>query len=169
MAFREYPHRSSEAQILWLHELDIELGKLNALDGLPLPDDFVFDYSPESLRVLEAAALAYQQQPGHASKIRLYIRGLGAYLGETILFTAGGHWDRSEHEGDDPAVIVDPVHKAGPVYVCDIVRTALDNATGGVFAEEHGWMQIAADAQREKDPAWRPVKVEDGIEPQQKG
>ncbi|MFG3117916.1 hypothetical protein ACGF4C_26455 [Streptomyces sp. NPDC048197] len=160
----EYPHSCSEAQTIWLDELAIEIGKLVARDGLPVPEDFVCDYGPESLPVLEAAALAYQGRPGGASRIDLYIRGLGAYLGEAILFTAGGYWDRSEHEGDDPAVIVDPVHKAGPVHVCDIVRRALDEGTGEVFAEEHGWMQIAADAQREKDPAWRPVKAEDGVE-----
>ncbi|WP_336047330.1 hypothetical protein [Streptomyces sp. CA2R101] len=163
MASSEYPRGSSAAQVIWLDELAIEINKLVARDGLPLPGDFVCDYSPESLPTLEAAALACQDQPGGASGIGLYIRGLGAYLGEAILFTAGGYWDRSEHEGDDPAVIVDPVHKAGPVFVCDIVRRALDEGTGEVFAEEHGWMQIAADTQREKDPAWRPVKAEDGV------
>ncbi|MFD8542519.1 hypothetical protein [Streptomyces sp. NPDC059649] len=159
-----YPHDGSEAQRIWLDEIGIEIGKLTARGGLPLPDDFVCDYSPDSLPVLENAALAYQAQPGGASSIDLYLRGLGAYLGETILFTAGGHWERSAHEDDDPAVIVDPVHKAGPVYVCDIVRRALAEGTGEVFAEEHGWMQIAADAQRVKDPSWRPVKAEDGIQ-----
>ncbi|MEU9113267.1 hypothetical protein AB0D04_16160 [Streptomyces sp. NPDC048483] len=162
--YPEYPHSDSTAQNIWLDELGIEIGKLEVRDGMPVPDGFVFDYSPASLPVLEAAALEYQDQPGHASRIDLYIRGLGAYLGEAILFTAGGYWDRSEDEGEDPVVIVDPVHKAGPVAVCDIVRTALSDGTGGMFAEEHGWMQIAADAQREKDPAWRPVKADDGID-----
>lgn len=163
MSRSESPHSSSRAQTIWLDEIAVEISKLTARDGLPLPDDFVCDYSPESLPVLEAAALAYQDQPGNAARISLYIRGLGAYLGEAILFTAGGHWDRSGHEDDDPAVIVDPVHKAGPVYVCDIVRRALSEGTGEVFAEEHEWMQIAADAQREKDPTWWPVKEEDGV------
>ncbi|MFD5427324.1 hypothetical protein [Streptomyces sp. NPDC127084] len=164
MPLSEYPHSSSQAQTVWLDEIAIEISKLIAHDGLPLPGDFVCDYSPASLPALEAAALAYQDQPGNAAGINLYIRGLGAYLGETILFTAGGHWDRSGHEDDDPVVIVDPVHKAGPVHVCEIVRRALGEGTGEVFAEEHGWMQIAADAQREKDPTWCPVKEDDGVQ-----
>ncbi|MGW2419457.1 hypothetical protein ACWC0C_09395 [Streptomyces sp. NPDC001709] len=148
----------SEASLtMWLDEILIELGKLGAL---PLPEDFADDFSPESLPVLEAAALAHQERGGN---VELLIRALGAYLGEAILYTAGGHWECSGYPADDPAVIVDPALQAGPVYVCGIVRRALDEATGGVFAEEHGWMQIAADAQREKEPAWRPVKKADGV------
>ncbi|MFF4284356.1 hypothetical protein ACFY0R_03395 [Streptomyces sp. NPDC001633] len=142
----------------WLDEILIELGKLGAL---PLPEDFADDYSPESLPVLEAAALTHQEQ---GANVDLLVRALGAYLGEAILYTAGGHWECSGFPADDPAVIVDPVLKAGPVHVCSVVRRALDEASGGVFAEEHGWMQIAADAQRERDPGWRPVKTADGVQ-----
>ncbi|MEU9497592.1 hypothetical protein [Streptomyces sp. NPDC048196] len=145
---------------MWLDEILIELGKLGAL---PLPEDFADDYRPESLPVLEAAALTHQEQGGN---VDLLIRALGAYLGEAILYTAGGHWECSGFPADDPAVIVDPVLKAGPVYVCGVVRRALDEATGGVFAEEHGWMRIAAEAQRGKDPEWRPVKAADGVQRQ---
>ncbi|MGW2405599.1 hypothetical protein ACWCXK_13835 [Streptomyces sp. NPDC001739] len=111
----------------WLDEILIELGKLGAL---PLPEDFADDYSPESLPVLEAAALTRQEQ---GANVDLLVRALGAYLGEAILYTAGGHWECSGFPADDPAVIVDPVLKAGPVHVCSVVRRALDEASGGVF------------------------------------
>ncbi|MFJ9852673.1 hypothetical protein [Streptomyces sp. NPDC101150] len=148
----------------WLDEVDLELGKIGCRGALPVPDDFPHDFSPESLPALEAAALEYAAREGY--RIDLYIHALGAYLGEAILYTAGGCWGWSGYSGygdGDPTVIVDPVHKAGPVHVCDIVRRALDERTGEVFAEEHGWMQIAADAAIENDPPWRPVKEEDGI------
>ncbi|MFE1771606.1 hypothetical protein [Streptomyces sp. NPDC059008] len=137
----------------WLDEIVVELSKLGAL---PLPEGFADDYSPGTLPVLEAAAIAYLEQGGNAD---LLVRGLGAYLGEAVLRTAGGHWEWSGYQEGDPVVVVDPVHKAGPVDVCGIVRRALDEATGEVFAEEHGWMEIAAAAQMGKDPSWRPVRV----------
>ncbi|WP_438297609.1 hypothetical protein [Streptomyces sp. HUAS TT7] len=156
----------SDLLALWLMRRDVEVGKLQAADGPALPDGFLFDYSPASLPVLEDAALAYQAQTaaeGHGSQIAFYTLALAAYLGETILHTAGGHWDWEGSEEDGtPLVLVDPVLKAGPVRLRDIVERALTEATGGVFAEEHGWMQIAADAQHQSDPAWRPIQTEGG-------
>ncbi|MFG2284961.1 hypothetical protein ACGFOU_02595 [Streptomyces sp. NPDC048595] len=141
-----------------MDEIAIELSKLGAL---PLPEGFADDYSAGTLPVLEAAAIAYLEQGGNTD---LLVRGLGAHLGEAILCTAGGRWEWSGCEEGDPVVVVDPVHGAGPVDVCGIVRRALDEATGEVFAEEHGWMEIAAAAQADRDPSWRPVKEVDGVE-----
>lgn len=155
-------HDNSAYLSRWLDEVDLELGKIGCRGALPVPDGFPDDFSPESLPALEAAALEYAAREGH--RVHLFVHALGAYLGESILYTAGGHWQWSGYGDGDPIVIVDPVHRAGPVRVCDIVRRALDEGTGEVFAEEHGWLQLAADAQREKDPAWRPVKEKDGVQ-----
>ncbi|WP_407287341.1 hypothetical protein [Streptomyces sp. BP-8] len=72
---------------MWLDEIGIELSKLGVL---ALPEGFADDYSPGTLPVLETAAIAYLEQGGNTD---LLVRGLGAYLGEAVLYTAGGRWE----------------------------------------------------------------------------
>jgi hypothetical protein len=135
------------------------------LTDVELPD-LRLDYSVESLRGLERSVLDRFGEPGDVSffEERLFLDGVAAYLGESMMRLAGGSWDWIP--GDDPegfpdgiplvrpdlAVGLDPV---SPVH---LVQEAVRSGDGERFTALYRDWERAVERAKQTQPSWRPRK-----------
>ncbi|GLZ78112.1 hypothetical protein Afil01_29190 [Actinorhabdospora filicis] len=121
------------------------------------------DYSAESLKAVEALLLDRVDTPTAllAPGNQALIRGVTAYLGETLMRLAGGRW---EWDGEEALVGADPATGLEPVSPEDVVLEAVRVRDGRRLAAVHSaWADAVADTSR-TDPRWKPVKEPTGAD-----
>jgi hypothetical protein len=137
-----------------LRHIDVELPDLH------------LDYSVESLRGLESSVLDRFGEPGDVSffEERLFLEGVVAYLGESLMRLAGGSWgwtagDNPEgFPGGMPLVRPDPVVGLDPVSPVHLVQEAVGSGDGERFTALYRDWEGAVDRAKRASPSRRPHK-----------
>jgi hypothetical protein len=159
-----------------LHLLQNWIGRLPFqllfLEKVLLPDDFPFDYSPESLNALEAHLLEHDESAQGPQERAEFVEKGVAYLGEILLGIAGGSWGWNARPVGDlpgqPVVCPDPEVQLSPIAPMLLMSYALRVRTGTAFAEEIERLRTAVTARRQAVPGWNPVKEHaPGVDPKE--
>lgn len=142
--------------------------------------DVRLDYSRESLGPLERVVLDRFASPGELMRParRETVEGLVAYIGETLMRTAGGRWSWgrvgsgvsggaasgvsgdsaiSRHE-DGPVATADPVLGLEPVSPLSLLADVVDTRTGDRLARVFDRWADAVARHRSTHPGWQPDK-----------
>ncbi len=132
------------------------------LEKVLLPDDFPFDYSPESLAAMETHLLEHDDSVQDPEKRAEFAEKGVAYLGEVLLGIAGGSWGWNTRPVGDlpgqPVLCPDPELELSPIAPMLLMSYALRVRTGTAFAEEVERLRAAVAAKRQEVPGWNPVK-----------
>ena len=132
------------------------------LEKVLLPDDFPFDYSPESLAAMETHLLEHDDSVQDPEKRAEFAEKGVAYLGEVLLGIAGGSWGWNTRPVGDlpgqPVLCPDPELELSPIAPMLLMSYALRVRTGTAFAEEVERLRAAVAGKRQEVPGWNPVK-----------
>jgi hypothetical protein len=143
----------------WLLGLDLILDRLR--DDYA-PDDFPFDYSPESLAPLEALVLDEYPPDRRPQGSGPFLESAMAYLGEALMRVGGGRWAigpyRPGRTAQAPLACPDEALGLPPVSPLGLIMDALRERTGEVFTRACTDLRVAVDKRRAADPSWAPAK-----------
>lgn len=155
--------RTDEGDALgrWLEELS---PTLDGLRDFQVPEDFPFDFTPDSLVPLEGLLLdrapdGARPAPGEDS----LLDGMAGYVGETLLRLAGGAWvwdhtSRRPVVQSDPALDPNPALDRSTFSPYGLIGEALRVGDGSVLSTAAGQLQTLVDQRRAEDPDWEPAK-----------
>ncbi|MGW0732234.1 hypothetical protein [Streptomyces sp. NPDC002851] len=156
------PGGKSPQQLLdeWLDDVP---GCVDRLRDVLLPEGFPLDFSAESLDVLEDCLLDFYHPLREVEEGTGFVEAAMAYLGEVLLFVAGGNWGWNTRplEGFDgqPVVCPDPDLGERPVAPLLLISYALRVRSGNAFAQEVERLRSAMATLQEEAPGWEPSRA----------
>lgn len=144
----------------WLGTLELRVLRLQDVE---LPQDFVLDYSADSLSRLAAVLLDRLADPDDVGQPEHegLVLSAAAYVGESLLRVGGGEWRWVDQPGGAaglPVAVPDPALDLPPVSPVEVIADTVRARDGGRFAALHAAWTRAADAVRARRPGWQPTK-----------
>lgn len=134
-----------------------------------LPEEFPFDFSPDSLDELEERLL--EHYGAGAEPDQDVAESVTAYLGEVLMGTAGGTWGwhtgKAGNAHGQPVACPDAALELRPVAPLLLLSHALRARTAREFGDAHERLREAVASRQAQEPDWAPVKAyTPGVDPE---